>query len=92
MKTLKQIIQEKLIINHNIKSNNYEEIIDKWMEEWKDNDFSHLIFLINKYLKYGFDKEGYGEDYEPLIKYEHNKEFIKCMKDKFEEFKKTFYK
>ena len=91
MNKLKEYIQEKLIINKHskIKGNpKWDDIINSWIEEWKNDDFEYLIDLIDNFLEDGYFNNYQYDGYDPLTKYEDDEEFMKYLENYLIQFKK----
>ena len=90
MKDLKDIIQEKLKINSNSKVHNsqeqeWDELIQKWIQAYAREDFEYLMELIDKFLTNNtFNND---DDYDEFLKYENNKKFKEFLTKRFIQFK-----
>ena len=90
MKQLKHIIQEKLKIGsnskvHNLHEQEWEDLINNWIEEWGNYDFEYLMVLIDNFLVNNtFDN---NDDYEEFFDYENDDKFKKFLTNRFIEFK-----
>ena len=89
MNNINQYILEKLKIDKNTKVHNsqeqeWDELIENWINTWSETDFDHLMKLIDRFLTYNsFNKD---EDYEEFLSYENNDKFKKFLMNKFTEF------
>ena len=89
MDNLNTYITEKLKINsksnvHNSQEQEWEDLIQKWIKKWSNDDFEYLMALIDKFL---VDNTFDNDDYEELLKYEHNNKFKKFLFNEFSKFK-----
>ena len=90
MKQLKDYIIEKLQINKDTKVKSIEEqewdkLIQKWIQDCGGEDFEYLMELIDKFLTNNTFNN--NEDYDELLKYENNENFKEFLTKRFIKFK-----
>lgn len=90
MKQLKDYIIEKLQINKDTKVKSIEEqewdkLIQKWIQTLGGEDFEYLMELIDKFLTNNTFNN--NDDYEEFLKYENNEKFKEFLAKRLIQFK-----